>query len=486
MHTITLNAPDDFEGWRAGAKAALLAGLGPEDVLFAVEGQGGGLFADKSPLPPPNPAVKPPTVPKDFIPLANLTVCHSDPERFALLYRLLHRLQGDRTLLKQRADADTHRINILAKEVRRDLHKMKAFVRFRKTGEVAAPDGGVTEQFVSWFEPTHYTVRYGSGFFVRRFASMHWSILTPKGCAHWDGENLTFSEAVPKSEAPADDALEDYWKSYYAAIFNPARLKTQAMQSEMPKKYWHNLPEAALIPDLIEKARERENAMIEADPTTPREGMMRHREVVVEETFPDRDTIETLEDLRASLKGCRACPLWEPATQAVPGKGPAHAPIMFVGEQPGDKEDLAGEPFIGPAGQVLRGVLSEIGHDPDNIYVTNAVKHFKFEPRGKRRLHKNPTVKEIDHCKWWLNREIELVQPRVVVALGGSAVRALTGKSGTIKALRGGAHPLTHLDRALSMVVTNHPSYILRIPETDRAEQARQGLMDDLRFALSL
>lgn len=485
MHTIALTAQDDFEGWRAGAKAALLAGLNPEDLLFVV-GTNDSLFADNAPLPPPNPAVTPPSVPKDFIPLAQLTVCHSEPERFALLYRLLYRLQSDRTLLKQRADVDTHRVSQLAKEVRRDLHKMKAFVRFRKTGEAA--DG--TEQFVAWFEPTHHTVRYGAGFFVRRFASQHWSILTPKGCSHWDGENLTFSDAVPKSQAPDEDALEDYWKSYYAAIFNPARLKTAAMQSEMPKKYWHNLPEAALIPGLIEKAREREAAMIEADPTQPQPSMMRHREVAapdeVVETFPNREIIKTLDDLRTSLKGCRACPLWKPATQAVPGKGPAAAPIMFVGEQPGDKEDLAGEPFIGPAGQVLRGVLSEIGHDPDNIYVTNAVKHFKFEPRGKRRLHKNPTVKEIDHCKWWLNREIELVQPRVVVALGGSAVRALTGKSGTIKALRGDAHALPHLEGALSMVVTNHPSYILRLPDQDAAEQARQSLMSDLRFALSL
>ena len=195
----------------------------------------------------------------------------------------------------------------------------------------------------------------------------------------------------------------------------------------------------------------------------------------------------SLETVRTALKACTACPLYKPATQVVPGKGAENARLMMVGEQPGDKEDLAGEPFIGPAGTLLREMMAEVGVDPEIAYVTNAVKHFKFEPRGKRRIHKNPTVGEIDHCSWWLGREIELIQPRIVMALGGSAVRALTGKSSTIKALRGTVHDLdlsrfgkVVANEPARMVVSNHPSFILRVPHEGAREAARAGLIEDL------
>src|SRR5690606_6842190 len=159
----------------------------------------------------------------------------------------------------------------------------------------------------------------------------------------------------------------------------------------------------------------------------------------------------------------RRCPLYEYATQAVFGEGPARADIMFVGEQPGDQEDLAGRPFVGPAGRVLDEVIAEVGIDRRRVYVTNAVKHFKFEPRGKRRIHQRPDGGEIRACRFWLNLELQLVRPRVVVALGATAAQSLLGRSRvTISALRGA--PLD-MEGGAMLLVTNHPSYLLRIPD---------------------
>ena len=225
--------------------------------------------------------------------------------------------------------------------------------------------------------------------------------------------------------------------------------------------------------------------MRDAEPTEPLLNMMKHREVAEPQVFPDRGDIDSLETLRAALKGCTACPLYKPATQVVPGKGPVNAPLMMVGEQPGDREDLEGEPFIGPAGTLLRELMAEVGVDPDLAYVTNAVKHFKFEPRGKRRIHQNPSTGEIDQCKWWLQREIELVRPRIVMALGGSAVRALTGRTQTIKSLRGSVHQLDlgqagGRNGSADLVVANHPSFILRVPNEEARQAARRGLLEDL------
>ncbi|MFD0916818.1 UdgX family uracil-DNA binding protein [Pseudahrensia aquimaris] len=480
MKTILLDAPDDFESWRAGAKVALMAQLPPSDIRFSVRGETGSLFDDHG--VPLNVAVAPvvarkvraPLVPKAFLDLARMVVCHSDHARFDLLYNLLIRLQQDKSLLRQSADAQVHKASRLAKEVSRDRHKMKAFVRFRKTGETA--EG--TEQFVAWFEPTHHIVRLTAPFFMRRFAGMHWSILTPERCAHWDGENLTFSDGVPKSHAPDDDALEDYWRSYYAAIFNPARLKVDAMQSEMPKKYWKNLPEAELIPGLIAKAQERERTMRDAQPTVPNDKMMVHLHQAVRDETPE--AINSLDDVGTGLKACRACPLWQPATQAVAGRGPNSASLMLVGEQPGDREDLEGKPFVGPAGQLLRQIMGEIGLAVDDVYITNAVKHFKFTPRGKRRIHQNPRAGEIDACRFWLQKEIELVKPKVIVALGASAIRGITGKSGSVSALRGAVHPL---ENGAKLIVTNHPSALLRMNNPAQRQSAQAAIADDLTRA---
>jgi DNA polymerase len=186
-----------------------------------------------------------------------------------------------------------------------------------------------------------------------------------------------------------------------------------------------------------------------------------------------------LEATRRAAADCRACPLWKPATQTVFGEGPAHARIMLVGEQPGDQEDIAGRPFVGPAGKLLDRALEEAGIDRRLVYITNAVKHFKFELRGKRRLHKKPADAEIAACLQWLQRELELVAPQLVIALGASASRALFGRTMPIEKNRGN---LTDFAPHGRIMITVHPSFPLRVPPADRAREYAR-FVNDLRVA---
>ncbi|MGE5163743.1 MAG: UdgX family uracil-DNA binding protein [Sphingobacteriales bacterium] len=192
--------------------------------------------------------------------------------------------------------------------------------------------------------------------------------------------------------------------------------------------------------------------------------------------MPDALSITSLKALRAAEESCTRCPLYKHATQVVPGEGPARASIMLVGEEPGDQEDKKGHPFVGPAGGVLAKALADAGIERDKVFVTNAVKHFKFEQRGKRRLHKRPNAYEIDRCHLWLDFERKLIKPEIVVALGATAVRSVAGRPLTIKTIRGRVMPLPDGGR---MLATIHPSYILRIEdEADKREQYRKLVAD--------
>jgi len=191
----------------------------------------------------------------------------------------------------------------------------------------------------------------------------------------------------------------------------------------------------------------------------------------------------TLKTLREEASHCRACHLWKDATQTVFGEGPPHARAMLVGEQPGDKEDLAGKPFIGPAGQMLDRALQQAGIDRDKVYVTNAVKHFKFLLRGKFRLHQKPTTPEISACRPWYERELKAIKPDLVVAMGATAAQSVFGKITPINRNRG---RLIDLDDGLKALVTVHPSYLLRLPEADARAQEYQRFVDDLKIAADL
>jgi DNA polymerase len=248
------------------------------------------------------------------------------------------------------------------------------------------------------------------------------------------------------------------------------------MKSEMPVKYWRNLPEAELIPSLIRGAKQAEAEMIARATTEP---PTRHMRAEARRPEPEEaEEITSLADARAAIQGCHRCPLYEYATQAVFGEGPRTAEVMFVGEQPGDQEDLAGKPFIGPAGQIFDRALDTVGLDRRRVYVTNAVKHFKFEPRGKRRIHQRPNAGEISACRFWLELEREFVRPKLVVAMGATAVHSLMGKAASISSLRGRK---LQLPGGAALLVTVHPSYLLRIPEAERKAEELKKFEADLR-----
>lgn len=194
---------------------------------------------------------------------------------------------------------------------------------------------------------------------------------------------------------------------------------------------------------------------------------------------------ESLAALRAEAAECRACHLWKDATQTVFGEGPNHASIMLVGEQPGDKEDLAGKPFVGPAGQVLNRALAEAGIDRDKVYVTNAVKHFKFVPRGKIRLHQKPNTPEIRACRPWYERELATVRPALVVAMGATAAQSVFGKITPIGKNRGHLIDLTEAGEEMKALVTVHPSYLLRLPDEESKAREYANFVKDMKLAAS-
>lgn len=461
---VTLDAPDDFAGWRETARRLLQLRVPPDRVVWSVAGEeAGDLFAASAFVPDAPTDAAPPRVPRRFLDLAGKGLLHSCPDRFALLYRLLWRLQDRPGLLEDAADRDVRRLDELVRTVRRDVHKMRAFLRFRAVSE---EDGA--EHYVAWFEPQHHILRASAAFFVNRFTTMRWAILTPQGSLHWDGEVLREGPPARREQAAGGDPAEALWKEYYAAIFNPARLKVGAMLKEMPRRYWKNMPEAELIPALIAGAQARESAMVERGAALfvgPRPA--------------------SLAAVAEGIATCRRCAIGCNGTRAVAGEGSARAALMIVGEQPGDTEESRGRPFIGPAGQVLRTRLKAAGIDPERAWLTNAVKHFKFEDRGtgKRRLHQNPTAREIDVCRWWVESERLLVRPRLILALGASAARSVLGRTVSVQRLRGKAMVL---EDGAELWITIHPSYLLRLGEDARETEEQRFAADLGRAAARL
>ena len=455
MRVVALTSEDDFEGWRDAARSLAAARIDPSEVVWQVGDQPGDLFGDEAVLPSAAPELR---VSRRFVGLAQEAILHSDPERFALLYTLLTRVIARPGSIEDKADPLLRRLDDMAKSVRRDIHKMRAFLRFREVADDSGP------RFIAWFEPDHHIVRANARFFVDRFHTMRWSILTPEVSLHWDGETLTEGPGASKADAPQDDPVEAVWKTYYASIFNPARLKTGAMLKEMPRKYWKNMPETALVGELIKGARARELAMVETARTTG----------------PGDNATKAWAALRDEAAACTRCHLYKHATQTVFGEGPVDAPLMLIGEQPGDQEDLAGRPFVGPAGQLLDDALAQAGIDRSAAYLTNAVKHFKFEPRGKRRIHSTPDAGEISACRWWVEQELLIVRPKVVIALGATAARSLLGKAVTISRERGRAIPL---DSGAEAWITVHPSYLLRLPDPEAKAAQHAAFIADLRTA---
>jgi DNA polymerase len=243
----------------------------------------------------------------------------------------------------------------------------------------------------------------------------------------------------------------------------------------VPKKYWRNMPETSLVQPLIATARARELEMI--DRAAAKEGL-KDALAAERKIAPGGNLRASWEALLKEARGCTRCDLYRNATQTVFGEGPLDASIMFVGEQPGDQEDLAGRPFVGPAGQVFDEALEKAGIPRSEVYVTNAVKHFKFEQRGKKRIHSKPNAGEIEACRWWIEQERTLIRPPVTVALGATAARSILDKVVTISSVRGS--PIA-LPEGGECWVTVHPSFLLRIPEPHRRTEERGKFVDDLK-----
>ncbi|WBU62156.1 UdgX family uracil-DNA binding protein [Paracoccus albus] len=468
MYRAALPAQSTVPRWREIARRLASHRIAAEDIEWTRQPGDNGLF-DTDPLPSkvgPHPVI----ASKTLLDLTGTVLCHADPQAPALAYRVLLRHQIDRHALSNPADALTQKLRQMEKSVRRDVHKMHAFVRFREI-----PSDTPRRSFAAWFEPQHFITERSADFFARRFADMDWLIATPEMSVIFREGVLEYAPAPHQRPDLPEDASEALWATYFRNIFNPARVKISAMKSEMPVKYWKNMPETRLIPQMLAEADARVAAMRAALPSDPPERAARILDRLPSTQLTDQP--ETLEQAREAAMSCTRCDLCQTATQTVWGEGDPSAALMIVGEQPGDQEDLRGRPFVGPAGQLLREMMQEAELGP--VWLTNAVKHFKFRPRGKLRLHQNPNRGEIQHCRWWLDLERRFIAPKLTLALGATAAFSLTGNSGSLRERRG------KIEQAMEggpILISWHPSYILRLSGED-AEAARSMLLEDLQYA---
>lgn len=452
----------DFESWRTQARDYLISGTLPSPELWE---SSQGLLFGRSFLTDFSKKIERPKVPKDFMDLAEYAACANDPDRWDLLYRILFRLQHENPqLLNVVVDDDIRRLQLLNKSVRRDIHKMHAFVRFKRIEKEGV------DRYLAWHQAEHFTVKLGTPFFVRRFGDKPWSIFTPYESAHWDLKELTFGEGMAQRDFDVEDPFEDMWKSYYKAIYNPSRLKIKMMKSEMAPKYWASLPETEIIRDLIRETPKRLQDMAE------------QKNFLAQ--VPDTNDWG---ELKQAALNCQGCPLFSQATQTVFGEGSLIAPLMIVGEQPGDEEDKQGKPFAGPAGKILNNILRDLQIEREQIYITNAVKHFKWKPgigvEGvKMRIHQKASGQEMHACKPWLEAEIKKIQPKVIIALGVTAGTALWGRLVQMQKERGSLN--TKGSFAPVQILSWHPSAILRAPTMEDRESKLQQLKDDLKLAI--
>jgi uracil-DNA glycosylase len=431
MRRVVLANETDWEGWRKATRSLVLSGVTPEQVRWSVHSHD----EEGDPLQQETGSFG---ISRALVSMASLAIQARDPQRFDLLYRLVWRANAG-----EKADAvEMRRAQGLAFAVRAEAHKMRTLVRYLPVQE------GNRTRYLGWYEPAHYVLEANAQLISRRFPDLTFSILTPDGGAHWDGAELRFSTGVDRKAVPDDEALQSWWRRHHAGLLRDARVGTA-------------IPEAEQL-DEVPRAPDR-------PPLGP----------VVLPTHPDAPLHEAMHE----ASDCRRCHLHELATQTVFGEGPAHAKLLFVGEQPGDQEDVIGRPFVGPAGQIMDRAMEEAGIDRRTVYITNAVKHFKFEPRGKRRIHKTPETPEIQACRFWLDVELVRLRPKLVVAMGGTAARALLGRAVTITRERGRPLEMPDGQRAF---VTVHPSFLLRVPDEDAKAREYRAFVADLRKVVEL
>jgi uracil-DNA glycosylase len=431
MRRIVLDSETDWQGWRTAARALVLAGVAPDDLRWSVR------------TDPDDPAHDLPegagsfNVPRALVAIAALAFQARDPQRFSLLYRLIWRANAGEKLLEHKDDPELRRAQRLGYAVRAEAHRMRTLLRF-----MPVEDG----RYVGWYAPAHYVLEANAQLMARRFPDLTCSILTPDGSAHWEGGAPRFGTGL--AHVADDAALAEWWHAHHAKLLREAQRETSVPEAEP-------LDEVPRPPD--------------RPPLGP----------VVLPVHADGQ----LSEARQEAADCRRCPLYEPATQTVFGEGPADASVLFVGEQPGDQEDTIGRPFVGPAGQIMDRAMEEAGIDRRGIYITNAVKHFKFTPRGKRRIHQTPEAPEIQACRFWLDVERVQLRPKLLVLMGGTAARAVTGRQVTITRERG--RPFK-LDDGQTAFVTVHPSFLLRVPDEDAKAREYRAFVRDLEAVRKL
>ncbi len=381
---IVLTSETDWEGWRLATRALILSGAEPETLTWTVGGERA--------VPPDASGTF--TVPRALVSLATLAIQARQADRFGLLYTLFWRVHAGEKLLEDNGDPDLALARRMAHAVRAEAHRMRTHIRWLPVPE----DGGT--RYLGWFEPFHHVLEANAQLLVRQFPRHTLSVVTPDRAAHTVGSGLVFGSGL--HHAADDEALQAWWERHRDGLLDQASADSSIPAAE-PGDEVPRPPERAPLGPVVLHWR--------ADPVLQRMG----REASV----------------------CQRCPLFEPATQTVFGEGPPDAAVMFVGEQPGDQEDTIGRPFVGPAGQMMDRAMEEAGIDRRVVYVTNAVKHFKFTPRGKRRIHQTPEVPEIQACGFWLDAERSVLKPRLTVLMGGSAARAVLGRAVTVGRERG-------------------------------------------------
>ena len=395
------------------------------------------------------PTLTAPAIPRDLLARLKTAACFRAPDRWALLYRILWRwTHGERHVLDL-ADADGAQLAQRIQSVEGETEALVVFTLFRRRD----PSMGLPE-FVGWYEPHHDLLERAAARFARRMGDSTWMLATPQGAAFWNGmllrigrpateESEQAAHALPPDvmagEATTSEPTETLWLAYYARVFN-------AGTAPVPLRYWRTPPAGPPLPARLARERSRLGAQSAA--------------VAVPEMPPVEYSALTppLREPTGPLAACRRCALWRNAQQAVAGAGPAHATIMAVGEQPGEHENQHGEPFTGPAGQLLDTVLARAGLERTALYLTYAVKHYKWEVLDQQRVHRTPARREVEACQYWLEQELTQIAPRVVVTLGATALKALTGAHVSLSEYLG--QTIAHRGRLI--VPTWHPSYALR------------------------
>lgn len=454
----------DFQQWRLVCRFLLAGDHAPSEVMWCDQAEPEGLLTYRTVADLPANVSFRQSIPRPVLDWLRMIAHHRSPQRWEKMYRAIWRyFHGESNVLQLATDDLVADLNRLHRQVKRDCHKTKAFVRFKKVSDEG-------QHYVAWHRSDHDVLPLVADFFSRRFTDMSWTIMTPWRSVSWDTKELTFGQGVSSDQAPQDEELERLWGEYYRRTFNPARIKVATMKREMPVRFWDTLPETQWIQQMLAEAPSRVDKMIQ-------DGQAANRSA--EQYLPEQ---LTLEQLKKRLPDCQGCDLCDNGTRPVSGSGPHRVKVMLVGEQPGDQEELAGEPFVGPAGQLLREVLEEIGQSADDVFLTNSVKHFRHVNRGGKCLHQKPTARQVIACQPWLAAEIAILKPKLVVGLGSTAMNSLLGHSRKLADLRGQwvsswASPQT--------LITWHPAAILR--SADRlGHQRRLELRRDLQLVFQM